>query len=453
MSDDKENDEDWVMPAQSFGSAYHDDSPDEYEPEAKKPKKKTKESNNGKTKIKHTRKSNSKEQVPKISPKAVSKRTSKTEKEKTEEKIQLTASYEQSFAILAAMGMDSLKEQLVMDSQEIVKDFELSNNSLKDKEEIYADVDVEVDIDKLSDTLGLPAPATLLNADVEATNKLFPQMKNIAALSKTNAHAKVSKKSSSDTRDPTAPSSTNTDVEIANKLSDSRKLTSPLTTNADGEVLETMESSASTRNSAVEVSNNSSDDKNLIGHSTTCANAWEPKLISLMHEVSELKETVSNFQGLLSRALALLEKSTQCRSCVKENYKILKAGSSEMNISGVESTQNSSPKVQVKSSASKTQESHSASSTQRVVIGVCNENVQNQDVNVLDDNKESKNESLPPKLPALSLKEKDDSAADFPLGVFIQKDNLESIKEGKTPGLYINRLVEVVFDRLVFFQI
>ena len=25
MSHDKENDEDWVMPAQSFGSAYHDD--------------------------------------------------------------------------------------------------------------------------------------------------------------------------------------------------------------------------------------------------------------------------------------------------------------------------------------------------------------------------------------------------------------------------------------------
>ena len=43
MSDDKENDEDWVMPAQSFGSAYHDDSLDEYEPEAKKPKKTTKE--------------------------------------------------------------------------------------------------------------------------------------------------------------------------------------------------------------------------------------------------------------------------------------------------------------------------------------------------------------------------------------------------------------------------
>ena len=309
MSDDKKNNEDWVMPAQSFGSAYHDDSPDEYEQEAKQPKKKTKESQNGKSKIKHTRKSDSKEQVPKISPKAVSKRTSKTEKEKTAEKIQLTASYEQSVAILAAIDMDSLKEESVMDSQEIVKDFELSNNNLKDKEEIYADVDEEVN-DKRSDTLGLPAPATL-NADVEATNKLFPQMKNIAALSTTNAHAKVPKKSSSDTRDPTAPSSTSADVEIANKLSDSRKLTSLLTTNADGEVLETMESSASTRNGDVEVSNNSSDDKNLIGHSTTCANAWEPKLISLMHEVSELKETVSNFQGLLSRALALLENSTQ----------------------------------------------------------------------------------------------------------------------------------------------
>ena len=129
-----------------------------------------------------------------------------------------------------------------------------------------------------------------------------------------------------------------------------------------------------------------------------------------------------------------------------------------MNISGVESTQNSTPKLEVKSSASETQESHSASSTQRLVIGVCNANVQNQDVNVLDDNKESKNESLPPELPALSLKEKDDSAADFPLGdpslgVFIQKDDLESIKEGKTPGLYINRLVEFVFDRLDFFHV
>ena len=168
-----------------------------------------------------------------------------------------------------------------------------------------------------------------------------------------------------------------------------------------------------------------------------------------------IKETVSNFQGLLSHALALSEKSTQCRSCVKENYKILKAGCSEMNISGVESTQNSNSKVQVKSSASKIQESHSASSTQGLVIGVRNANVQNQNVNMLDDNKESKNESLPPKLPALSLKEKDDSAADFPLGdpslgVFIQKDNLESIREGKTSGLYINRLVEVVFDHLDF---
>ena len=84
-------------------------------------------------------------------------------------------------------------------------------------------MDVEVD-DKLSDTMGLPAPATL-NADVEATNKLFPQMKNIPALSTTNAHAKVPKKSSSDTRDPTVPSSTSADAEIANKLSDSRKLT------------------------------------------------------------------------------------------------------------------------------------------------------------------------------------------------------------------------------------
>ena len=191
-------------------------------------------------------------------------------------------------------------------------------------------------------------------------------MKNIAALSTTNAHANVPKKLSSDTRDPTAPSSTSADVEIVNKLSDSRELTSFLTTNADGEVLETMELSASTRNGDVEVFNNLSDDKNLIGHWTTCANAWEPRLISLMHEVSGLKETVSNFQGLLSHALALLKKSTQCCSCVKENYKILKAGSSEMNISGVESTQNSTPKVQVKSSASKTQESHSASSTQRI---------------------------------------------------------------------------------------
>ena len=67
--------------------------------------------------------------MPKILPKAVSKRTSNTEKEKTAEKIQLTASYKQSVAILAAINMDSLKEESVMDSQEIVKDLELSNNS------------------------------------------------------------------------------------------------------------------------------------------------------------------------------------------------------------------------------------------------------------------------------------------------------------------------------------